>query len=155
MTKPIPELTDKQKRNFWRKVDVRGPDECWPWIAGIFRHGYGKFKLKSGNFGAHRISLALDGRDPCELVARHTCDNPPCCNPSHLLSGTVADNVRDMVERGRMAKGVNRGGTKFSLLDIPIIRADIRSHRTIAADYGVRHAVIGKIKRRELWAHVD
>lgn len=27
---------------FWTKVDVRGPDECWPWLAAI-TDGYGRF----------------------------------------------------------------------------------------------------------------
>jgi hypothetical protein len=35
------------------------------------------------------------------MVLRHSCDNPPCVNPDHLVPGTCADNSRDMVERRR------------------------------------------------------
>lgn len=35
------------------------------------------------------------------FVIRHTCDNPRCINPKHLLIGTQADNIRDMDTRGR------------------------------------------------------
>ena len=38
-------------------------------------------------------------------VVRHACDNPPCCNPLHLLGGTHADNVADKVRRGRVPRG--------------------------------------------------
>jgi hypothetical protein len=50
----------------------------------------------------------LVGQVTSKMVIRHTCDNPSCINPSHLLIGTQADNVRDMWERNRNAK-VNGG----------------------------------------------
>jgi hypothetical protein len=41
------------------------------------------------------------GPVPPGKIVRHTCDNPPCVNPLHLMNGTSADNSRDMVLRGR------------------------------------------------------
>jgi hypothetical protein len=56
-----------------------------------------------GSIAAHRLALeqAWGITLRPEQVARHVCDNPPCVNPLHLQLGTQADNVRDMLERGR------------------------------------------------------
>lgn len=46
---------------------------------------------------AHDTSIAsLDG-----VVVRHSCDNARCINPDHLQLGSQADNVADMMRRGR------------------------------------------------------
>lgn len=45
------------------------------------------------------------GSIPDGLVIRHLCDNPPCAELTHLELGTQAQNLADMNERGRHAKG--------------------------------------------------
>lgn len=90
---------------FWSKVDVRRPNECWPWQEkSRNEHEYGVFRptKESGVVKAHRFAWALaNGELPGTGKVRHKCDNPPCCNPVHLLRGTQADNIADMHERGR------------------------------------------------------
>lgn len=54
----------------------------------------------------HRVVWCnANGRDIAALspkeVVRHTCDNTRCVNPAHLVIGTQADNVADMMHRGR------------------------------------------------------
>lgn len=95
---------------FWEKVDVRGPDECWPWMAGL-RQGYGRFTITHGKgVQAHRVAYELTkGPIPPGLDVLHDCDFPPCCNPSHLWPGTNLDNVRDSVAKGRRACGDRNG----------------------------------------------
>lgn len=96
---------------FWSKVDASaGPDACWPWLGGRKAKGYGTFFIRRdppGRHGkliqttAHRMAYQLtNGAIDDGLVVRHTCDNPPCCNPAHLIPGTIADNSRDAMERG-------------------------------------------------------
>ena len=155
---------------FWSKVDVRGPDECWPWLAGAHSAGYGKFWYDGCPHYSHRIAVMLDGRDPTGVVVRHRCDNPPCCNPAHLDLGTYADNSRDCVERGRQARGDTHGSrtkpesrprgeahgrAKLTVADIKRIRADPRPQRVIAAGYDVTQALVSFIKSRRSWAHVE
>src|SRR5262245_2521405 len=85
---------------FWPKVDVRGPDECWPWIAGKGA-GYGSFWLDGRNVTAHRVAFFLaNGKWP-DPFGCHSCDNHPCCNPAHIFEGTQWDNDMDRVAKGR------------------------------------------------------
>ena len=94
---------------FWCKVDVRAPAECWDWQGQATGSGYGRIKWGGRLESAHRVAYELTfGPIPDDhagyhgTVIRHSCDNRLCCNPRHLLAGSQADNVRDMVERGRV-----------------------------------------------------
>ena len=93
---------------FWQKVDASlGPEECWVWTGGRFGAGHGRFGFNQAAVGAHRWLMSeLAGRwlDSDEVVC-HKCDNPPCCNPSHLYIGTKLSNAQDREARGRSGSG--------------------------------------------------
>lgn len=42
-----------------------------------------------------------DEQIPSGLVVRHSCDNPSCCNPLHLLVGSQQENIQDAYDRKR------------------------------------------------------
>ena len=77
-------------------------NECWEWKGLIDKKGYGFIGINQKNVFAHRYSyMTYKGEIPDGLVIRHTCDNPPCVNPNHLITGTPAQNVQDSFDRGR------------------------------------------------------
>lgn len=76
-------------------------DGCWEWTGATDRDGYGVFNYAGKSHRANRVALLLDGRDPGEKFACHSCDNPRCVRPSHLFIGTNQDNMQDMVAKGR------------------------------------------------------
>ena len=90
---------DLEKR-FWDKVEKAG--DCWLWIAGKFKQGYGSFYFKGRHIKAHRMAWELTyGAIPEGKRVCHYCDNPSCTNPEHLFLGTQKDNIRDMMAKGR------------------------------------------------------
>lgn len=150
---------------FWSKVDrSAGPDGCWPWTAGANheRGGYGVFHpQKHTTVGAHRFALELHLGRPLGkgMQARHrVCDNPPCCNPAHLSEGSNADNVADMVGKGRQARGVKKI-TLARLDDQQVIELRERvaageKIRSEAERLGVTESLASMIVRGKRWAHV-
>ncbi len=85
---------------FWSKVNKT--DNCWNWLACKTKDGYGRIFIKDKVLLAHRVSWAIhDGQIPKGLQVLHRCDNPSCVNPAHLFLGTVSDNMRDSVAKGR------------------------------------------------------
>jgi len=151
---------------FWPKVDKSmGPDNCWPWIGDKWKSGYGRFFLhkKSARnpsrkvVAAHRQSYALThGPIPAGFHVLHRCDNPPCCNPSHLFLGTDADNVADCIKKGRRANqgGETNGRTTLRNSDILEIRRELTlgvSVKVLSQKYGLCLSSIYNIRHGRTW----
>ena len=93
------------KSSFWSKVKFGDTtDDCWEWTASKSKQGYGKFWAKyvhDGTLLSHRVSWMLENNRwlDSDVVVRHTCDNPSCVNPNHLIIGTQKDNEQDTYNR--------------------------------------------------------
>ena len=133
--------------SFWAKVNRSTPTECWPWIPSSKR-GYGNFWCAGRNLRSDRVVFFYSHkRWPTE--ARHTCDNPRCCNPSHIIDGSHRENMEDCIRRGRFPIGENNGKSRLTSEQVMAILNDPRTSRAIAAEYGIGKSTVGAIKRGE------
>lgn len=174
-SKPLPPFTANDMARFWIKVDRRGPDECWPWIAGFYKEGYGKFGSGGRTLASNRVAYFLAKRiDPSPLFVCHSCDNRYCCNPDHLFVGSTTDNMRDCKAKGRNAtgdrhgsktmpenrpRGVLSGLSKLTDAQVIEIRELYASGRGFTQDdlamwFDIGQSHISLIVLRRIWTHL-
>lgn len=162
--KSIPQLTQDEIASFWSKVDQSGgPTACWEWQGATNgQKGYGQLTIRQRHLYAHRLAYALIHRDPGELLVCHQCDNRLCCNPSHHFLGTMKDDVKDMVTKGRARggaqqplKGVQHPQAKLTDALVQQIRASNGiSCNEWARRLGVSPGTISCIINRRTWKHL-
>ncbi len=144
---------------FWPRVEKLGVDECWNWKAGKDWDGYGLFFNNGKLEKAHRYSWRLKNGDiPDGMQILHKCDNPSCVNPSHLFSGTGADNMADKMAKGRHKLGSQTAKSKLTEEKVLEIRKLKEcggvSVRELALKYEVDPSTIMSAVKRVTWRHV-
>lgn len=156
-------LTPERQIRFWANVARRGAEACWPWRGSARTSmGYGSFFIgpkgaPRASRPAHVVAWVVTFGEPSDgMCVLHRCDNPRCVNPAHLFLGTPLDNVRDRQAKGRQARqrGSRCGTAKLKAAQVRAIRASRTTQATLAARYGVSQALISKIRRRVVWAHL-
>lgn len=156
---------------------------CWEWSGGHFATGYGAFYVDGKMQRAHRFLYeSTFGPLPPETMVLHHCDNRRCVRPSHLYSGTHAQNMHDRDERHRttsgdqngmrtrpdrnavrlyperVARGERANKSNLTAADVRAIRAAHtagESQSALGRRYGVSQAMVNKIVHRLSWTHVE
>jgi hypothetical protein len=160
MAKGDHRLKRSLRDRFYDKVMPEPNTGCWFWTGATKEFGYGVIGLgrrKDGTAKAHRVSWELH-RGPLNAgdCVLHRCDQPLCVNPNHLYCGTLSDNMKDCVRKGRNFLPNNRGtNAKWAKLDEQKV-SEIRSRKETGAEYarrfGVSKSAVYEIWRGKNWA---
>ena len=150
--------------DFWKRVEIKGSDDCWPWQNSIQANGYGGLSYRGKMYRAHRLAWILkNGKIPKHNSAHgicvcHTCDNKRCCNPNHLFLGTHTENMMDKVAKGRQHRmtGSNNPISKLTESDVSVIKSMIGTitYEQIGNLFGITRGTVWKIKSGLSWSHV-
>lgn len=157
-------MTPSELQRFEAKVRRDGTTGCWLWTGALSVDGYGRMRVGSSPRLAHRLSYEhhvapiSDG-----MFVLHRCDVPGCVNPAHLFLGTNADNMSDMVRKGRSktprrCRGERVHGAKLTADAVRAIRDLGRAgvpQRGIAARVGVSQRAVLRVLHRKTWRHVQ
>lgn len=174
----------KAEERFFEKVEImrtsvrEGLSECWEWIgarnhsnnpsAKNFAYGYITIGGRRSHGGAveraHRVSWVMHfGLIPKGMNVLHKCDNVRCVRPDHLFLGTLCDNARDMVAKGRyngparIRRGDDNKGSKMTsrdVMEIRRLRLEGVSPTEIARIVGVTKAMVNNVIYGRSWKHV-
>lgn len=149
-------LTTNQR--FDSYVELIPFSTCHYWIGTTTTKGYGKIKINKKSVATHRYAYErAKGPIPAGMFVLHSCHTKTCVNPDHLRIGTHAENMQDMTDAGRQAKGIqNRGGIrKLTEDDVMAIRTATGTQQTIADDYGISNQHVSSIMLGQRWADIS
>jgi predicted XRE-type DNA-binding protein len=129
---------------------------CWEWTgARDQRTGVGRISVDNRSAKVPRVALlAWKGLEltPDEFVL-HTCDNPACFNPDHLIVGDRQARDEKAKAEGRYWKAGGEENSNVKLSDEQV--AEIRERyeaggvkqTELAADYGISQHHVSEIVR--------
>jgi len=146
--------------------------DCLVWQGWCDADGYGRItisrtqaeqaldgKARTSVEGVHVVAYRLlVGPIPEGHQVQHSCNNPPCWEPTHLSTGLPQRNVAYRDACGRQARGERQGSARLTA-------AIVRQIRAQHADGGITFVALGRqydlsavhvrhIVHRDYWAHV-
>ena len=147
----MPRVPKQTEESFWAGVNIKGPDDCWEWTRYVGKNGYGKSSWEGKSREAHRLAYELsNGPIETGFVIKHSCNNPICCNPKHLVLGTPDGHL--------VRTGVANASARLTEKDVLEIRHLIgfgsKTLTSIARQYSVSLNTISDIKHYKTWKHL-
>ena len=140
-------------------ANIEKTPSCWIWLGSLDNHGYGRMNVGGKPTMTHRVSWEVHkGPIPPGANVLHRCDNPRCVRPRHLFLGDHAANMADKMAKGRHrygnVSGEEHGMAKLTAEQVLAIRADQRSLREVAAEYGLSRTHVWEIRTGRAWTHL-
>lgn len=127
---------------------------CLEWTKCLNTDGYPRTAWNNSSNGkVHRIVWELYNKQSAKnLVIRHSCNNPKCINPNHLVIGTPADNMKDRDSAGR--HGANKILPKDVNTICSLYSTNLYTQKEIGTLFGINNRTVSSIIKGTHWKHV-
>lgn len=135
---------------------------CLIWERSTMSGGYGCLWDGDEIVSAHRLSYQIvKGAIPPDRDICHHCDNRACYRPSHLFAGTAAENMQDMIAKGRAETRIHRGESnnnarakRSDVIWIWYLKwLGVPKNQT-ASILGISLNIVSKVIRGQAWRHI-
>lgn len=125
---------------------------CINWTGAINSSGYPITWFNNKTQYAHRVVVNAKSGE----VVRHTCDNPICVNPAHLIKGSHKENSIDMVDKKRQAYGERCARSKLKENQVKLIKElkGVWPSRSVAALFNISKTNVLDIWNGRIWRYV-
>lgn len=155
------------EKRFWQFVKKES-NGCWIW-TGSNDGRYGRFCFNYKIRTTHRIAYELSRRvklKSSELIC-HKCDNPPCVRPTHLFKGTISDNAKDMIKKGRgyfqknpdkIPRGEKSKCSRLKTKEVIFIKKSMINKTmnalSLSKKFNVTRSYIYDLAKNKSWKHI-
>jgi hypothetical protein len=147
----------------FRRIDMHDGNRavCWEWLGA---HGLGtrgeyrpRVVIRQKDYYVYRIVYQLyTGAElkPTDVV-RHECDNCWCCNPFHMIIGSQADNVQDMLKRERVGMKHFHVKRIMQMLETGAPASYVCDKMREGYNMTVDVSIVRKIRMRRIYKHIE
>ncbi len=159
----INNVTKEQLRRIAKRIKTTtDTDDCWEHSYAPDKNGYATIYINYQKYRLSRFIYEYHYQEdiPKNMLICHSCDNPKCVNPKHLFIGSHKDNMKDMVNKNRQAKGENQGTSKLTTIEVETILLDCLNNKfnnmsEVSRCYKVSVQQITRILEGESWNHIS
>jgi len=138
-------------------IETITSDGCWVWPFRLDDDGYGQCWFNGATRRVHRVAFFFThGKWPTP-IARHTCDNPRCFNPAHIIEGTNKENTWDAIRRKRNVRGERCRLSKLTpemVLKMRALSVSGVPTSSLAKEFGVSFQSAWAIVTNRKWRHI-
>lgn len=157
-------MTDTLRERYYSRVEIRGPDECWPYTGPTNPDRYPMIRDSQPPYmpiAINRLAWIFGkGAIPPSHKVKKCPTLPTCGNPAHLeVQGPGTMRVKGKRQPPPQLRGEQNPLAKLNDAAVRQIRtanlSGLGDKARLARELGISLGLLSKVLKGERWAHVQ